>query len=38
MGPGNYRFTDYAKVGLALNLLVLLVILLLLPIFCPLGV
>jgi len=38
MGPGNYKFTDYTKVGLPLNLLVLLIIILVLPVFWPLGV
>jgi di/tricarboxylate transporter len=28
MGPGNYKFTDYTKVGLPLNLMVLFIILL----------
>jgi di/tricarboxylate transporter len=38
MGPGNYRFTDYTKVGSPLNLLVLLIILLALLVFWPVGV
>ncbi len=35
MGPGGYRFTDYAKVGLPLTLVVLAVTLLVLPVFWP---
>jgi len=37
MGPGGYRFSDYLKVGGSLTLVVLLVIMLVLPIFWPLG-
>jgi di/tricarboxylate transporter len=37
MGPGGYRFTDYARVGLPLTLVVLLVVLIALPILWPLG-
>ncbi len=36
MGPGGYRFTDYAKVGIPLTLVVLVVVLLVLPFFWPL--
>jgi di/tricarboxylate transporter len=36
MGPGGYRFTDYLKVGIPLNLVILAVLLLILPIFWPL--
>ncbi|MEM9553285.1 MAG: SLC13 family permease [Acidobacteriota bacterium] len=36
MGVGGYRFTDYAKVGLPLTLLVFLVVLFVLPVFWPL--
>ena len=36
MGVGGYRFTDYAKVGLPLTLLVFLVVLFVLPLFWPL--
>jgi di/tricarboxylate transporter len=36
MGPGGYKFTDYAKVGLLLTLIVFAVILVFLPIFWPL--
>ncbi len=36
MGPGGYRFTDYLKVGIPLNLVVLGAFLLILPIFWPL--
>lgn len=37
MGPGGYRFRDYFRVGLPLLALLLAVILLLLPVFWPLG-
>jgi di/tricarboxylate transporter len=37
MGPGGYRFSDYLKVGGSLTLVILLVIMLVLPIFWPLG-
>jgi di/tricarboxylate transporter len=36
MGPGGYRFSDYFKVGLPLNLVILAVTLLALPVFFPL--
>jgi anion transporter len=36
MGPGSYRFTDYAKVGAPLTLVVLMVVLLVVPLFWPL--
>lgn len=36
MGPGGYRFGDYAKVGLPLTFLMLVVILITLPYFWPL--
>ena len=36
MGPGGYRFSDYAKVGAPLTLVVLIVVLLTAPIFWPL--
>lgn len=36
MGPGGYRFADYAKVGIPLTLVVLLVALSVIPIFWPL--
>ena len=36
MGPGNYRFFDFAKFGLPLIVLVLAVSLLLVPIIWPL--
>jgi di/tricarboxylate transporter len=36
MGPGGYRFFDYTKVGLWLNILIIAVTLLILPIFWPL--
>jgi di/tricarboxylate transporter len=37
MGPGGYRFSDYLKVGLPLALIVMATVLLLLPIFWPIG-
>jgi di/tricarboxylate transporter len=37
MGPGGYRFSDYIKIGGSLTLVVLLAIMLILPIFWPLG-
>ncbi len=37
MGPGGYKFRDYAKVGILLTLLVFLIILIVLPIFWNLG-
>ena len=36
MGPGGYRFTDYAKVGMPLTLVMLVVVLLVVPRFWPL--
>src|SRR5512133_1217986 len=36
MGPGGYKFTDYAKVGFLLTLIVFSVIMVFLPIFWPL--
>ena len=35
-GPGGYRFSDYLKLGIPLNLLVLIIGTLLIPIFWPL--
>lgn len=35
-GPGNYRFFDYAKVGLPLTLLIWMLMIIFLPIFWPL--
>jgi di/tricarboxylate transporter len=35
-GPGGYRFTDYTKVGIWLNILLLIVIMLTLPLIWPL--
>ncbi len=35
-GPGGYRFSDYTKVGVWLNLLLLTVIVLVLPLVWPL--
>jgi di/tricarboxylate transporter len=37
MGPGGYRFIDYVKVGGLLTLVILIVIMLVLPLFWPLG-
>jgi di/tricarboxylate transporter len=37
MGPGGYKFRDYARVGLLLTLIVFAVILIFLPKFWPLG-
>lgn len=37
MGPGSYKFTDYTRAGLLLNLLVLLIILVALPVFWASG-
>ncbi len=37
MGPGGYRFVDYLKLGVPLTLVVFLVVLVVLPIFWPLG-
>lgn len=37
MGPGGYRFSDYIKLGLPLVLVTLIVVLLVLPVFWPLG-
>ncbi len=37
MGVGGYRFTDYARVGLPLLVIVFLVVVLLLPLVWPLG-
>ena len=36
MEPGRYKFTDFVKVGLPLQLLVLVASMLLLPLFFPL--
>ncbi len=36
-GPGKYRFRDFVKVGLALTVILVLIILLLLPVFWPLD-
>jgi di/tricarboxylate transporter len=37
MGPGGYHFRDYIKVGLPLTIILYILILLLLPVFWPLG-
>ena len=36
MGPGGYRFADFAKVGIPLQIIILFVSLLILPILFPL--
>jgi di/tricarboxylate transporter len=36
-GPGGYRFTDYARLGLPLTVLVIAVAVVLIPVFWPLG-
>jgi di/tricarboxylate transporter len=36
LGPGAYRFTDFSKIGIALQALILLVTLMILPFFFPL--
>jgi di/tricarboxylate transporter len=35
MGPGGYRFGDYVKVGLPLDILVFVIALLILPLLWP---
>ena len=35
MGPGNYRFTDYIKLGVPLTAIIFIAVMILLPIFCP---
>ena len=35
-GPGGYKFTDYTRVGVWLNLLILLLVALFLPVIWPL--
>jgi len=35
MGPGGYRFGDYFKVGLPLNILVFVVAMIIVPLFWP---
>ena len=37
MGPGGYRFADYVRVGLPLQLLVLALTVLVVPLFWPFG-
>lgn len=37
MGPGNYRFGDFARIGIPLNLLLWITATLLIPLFWPLG-
>jgi len=35
-GPGGYKFTDYARVGVLLTIILLIVSMIFLPILCPL--
>jgi di/tricarboxylate transporter len=35
MGPGNYRFTDYIKLGVPLTIVIFFTVMILLPIFWP---
>ncbi len=35
MGPGNYRFTDYIKLGVPLTMVIFFTVMILLPIFWP---
>jgi di/tricarboxylate transporter len=35
-GPGGYRFSDYLRIGIPLDLLVMAVVVLLTPVFFPL--
>jgi di/tricarboxylate transporter len=37
MGPGGYRFVDYARVGVPLSLVVFAAVMTLLPVFWPIG-
>jgi di/tricarboxylate transporter len=37
MGPGGYKFRDFLRVGLPLTLILFVAVLVLLPIFWPLG-
>ena len=37
MGPGGYRFVDYLKIGVPLTLVVFVTVMLVLPMFWPLG-
>lgn len=37
MGPGGYSFRDYVRVGLPLTVLIFIVMLIVLPVFWPLG-
>jgi di/tricarboxylate transporter len=36
MGPGGYRFTDYARIGIPMAILLTIVSILVLPLFWPL--
>jgi di/tricarboxylate transporter len=36
-GPGGYRFTDFTRVGLPLQIMLALLSLALIPVFWPLG-
>jgi di/tricarboxylate transporter len=37
MTPGGYKFRDFVRVGLPLSLLLFALVMLLLPVFWPLG-
>lgn len=38
MGPGGYRFFDYTRVGIWLNVIIITLTILLIPVFWPLGI
>lgn len=38
MGPGGYRFFDYTRVGIWLNMVIITLTILLIPVFWPLGI
>ena len=35
LGPGNYRFSDFVKIGVPFTILVMLVCVVLIPVFFP---
>jgi len=37
MGPGGYKFLDYVKVGVPLTLVILVILMIFIPIFWPMG-